>query len=324
MPDQETLPKPRVSVIVPTFNSLPYIEETHASIMSALDYYGEAEAIFCDNGSEDGTTAFFTSRPDPRTQVLHVPDAHIGAVRNAGARIATGDYLLFLDSDCTIPKSYLDSLVATFRATDADAVGSRVVLPSRAPWVPRTWHQMHFPHKSSNVDWLNSANFAVRRDVFQQIEGFSDSLETGEDAEIGARMTRNGYRLYQDLSLVVIHHRNPGTLSQFWRKEIWRGLGMFGTVRQNLFDKPVLMTFLHGVFLVFGLAVLAASSQSIPVRVAETLGLALTVPVAAVIYRAAQNRRLVSPLRSVALYFLYFTARLVSLSRIIRGKIVSI
>jgi len=308
--------RPSITVVIPCFNSRPYLEKCIAAVETALTEYGPATAVFCDNGSEDGSWGLIGEHVGGSVRAIQKPEVSISALRNTGASAADGDFLLFLDSDCTVPPDYLIRVIRSFESTGAAAVGCRVTIPDEAPWIPRVWHRLHAPRRSQYVEWLNSANFAVRREAFQAVGGFAEDCETGEDAEIGARLLQSGFKLFQDLDLEVLHHRNPGDLSSFFRKEVWRGLGMFGTFRQSRFDKPLIMTIGHGVTLLLAVLLLALPIGPIAARVFAALALTVVVPISTVAFRSLQTGRLISPLRATLLYSLYFSARLAALGKI--------
>lgn len=295
--------------MVPTFNSLPYVRALHESVSEAAAHHGSVEILYCDNGSDDGTWQFLSSLQSPLVRCHSIPGVCIGEVRNEGAACSTSEYLMFLDSDCTIPVDYFEKLELTFAESGADAVGCRVVIPGDSSWIARVWSRLHYPSRSSFVDWLNSANFCVRREAFEAVRGFPEDLETGEDAEIGARMRKAGYTLFQDLRLSVLHHRNPESLRSFWEKETWRGLGMFGTMRHERLDKPVILTLLHGGLGLVAVIVLLITNLPLRLRGLIVLALLLTAPTLAVAYRNVQHRRIVAPGRSILLYFVYLSAR---------------
>lgn len=87
-----------VSVIVPTYNSQSYIEETLRSVCEQT--YTELEIIIVDDCSTDNTVSIVQSINDPRFILIRQKiNGGAGAARNAGVEIATGRYIAFLDSD---------------------------------------------------------------------------------------------------------------------------------------------------------------------------------------------------------------------------------
>jgi glycosyltransferase involved in cell wall biosynthesis len=88
-----------ISVIVPVYNVEQYLEECLESIIAA-DII-EAEFILIDDGSTDGSNQILKEYQlkDPRIKLIEQDNAGNGAARNAGLEIASGEYILFLDSD---------------------------------------------------------------------------------------------------------------------------------------------------------------------------------------------------------------------------------
>lgn len=87
-----------VSVILPTFNSAPYIE---ATLRSACEQtYPSLEIIVVDDGSTDDTVSIVNAINDPRVRLIERPEnGGAGAARNVGISAATGRFIAFLDSD---------------------------------------------------------------------------------------------------------------------------------------------------------------------------------------------------------------------------------
>lgn len=102
---------PRFSVIVPVHNVQAYL---HACLDSVLGQsYRDIEVIAVDDRSPDGCGAILDAYAarDERVRVLHLPEnVGLGRARNAGMPHATGDYLLFLDSDDTLTPGALRAL----------------------------------------------------------------------------------------------------------------------------------------------------------------------------------------------------------------------
>ncbi|MFC9281852.1 CDP-glycerol glycerophosphotransferase family protein [Streptomyces collinus] len=94
---------PRFSVIVPCFKVQGFLRECLDSVL--LQSFGDLELIAVDDCSPDDCGAILDEYADrdPRVKVLHLPEnVGLGRARNAGLPHATGDYLLFLDSDDTL------------------------------------------------------------------------------------------------------------------------------------------------------------------------------------------------------------------------------
>ncbi|MCT7984813.1 glycosyltransferase [Laspinema sp. A4] len=88
---------PKVSVIIPAYNSLAYLPETIASVLNQT--YSDFEAIIVNDGSSDRTEEWVSQQSDPRIKLISQPNQGLSGARNTGIAHATGDYLAFLDAD---------------------------------------------------------------------------------------------------------------------------------------------------------------------------------------------------------------------------------
>jgi glycosyltransferase involved in cell wall biosynthesis len=88
-----------VSVIIPAFNAAEYIRQTLHSVLAQT--YQFLEVIVVDDASEDGTDAIVEEfvQKDARVQLVKQCNAGVGAARNAGIRMARGEYIAPLDAD---------------------------------------------------------------------------------------------------------------------------------------------------------------------------------------------------------------------------------
>jgi hypothetical protein len=229
-----------------------------------------------------------------------------------GARQSTADILAFIDSDCLIDATYLLRAWDVLKATGAAATGSKHQLPEDpVGWIEGTWHALHLRPEDGWANYIPSGNLVVRREAFEEVGGFDPTLQTGEDAEFCQRLNAGGDRVYSSSRVSARHLGNPKTILAFVRRERWHGLGMLGTLRGNPLDKVFWLTACHI------LAVLTAA-YLVGLRGAgaapAALGLAEAAPAAALIFRWAQQRRIVRPFRSLVLYNLYVWARAGSLA----------
>ena len=114
---------------------------------------------------------------------------------------------------------------------------------------------------------------------------------TGEDAEIGERLIVAGERIRACPDVRAIHFGNPKSIPQFYRRNVWHGLGMFGTVSWNRLDRPTAMLAVHLIATVVGFAALLTSPLSPVWKVSVALGLQLAAPLATVVYRGHRTGR---------------------------------
>lgn len=89
----------RISVIVPVYKVEPYLDRCITSIVQQT--YSDLEIILVDDGSPDGCPAICDrwAEKDDRIQVIHKENGGVSSARNAGLEVATGQLVMFVDSD---------------------------------------------------------------------------------------------------------------------------------------------------------------------------------------------------------------------------------
>lgn len=112
--------KPAVSVIVPVYKVEQYLDKCVQSILDQT--FRDFELLLVDDGSPDkcGEMCETWAKKDSRIRVIHKPNGGLSDARNAGIGQASGDYLLFVDSDDWIEKDMLATLYGLIREADAD------------------------------------------------------------------------------------------------------------------------------------------------------------------------------------------------------------
>ena len=310
--------KPRISVVVPILNSYRYLPASINSVVAAVHSYGNADLFIMDNGSTDGTWELLVSTYSGLATVQQLMGINISALRNKGAALSAGEFISFIDADCLVAPDYFDRAMKVFAATRADASGSRHSLPDSPHWIEETWDKLRTPRKDGAINYIPSGNFMVRRRAFEAIGGFDETLVTGEDAEICQRLLKAKFSLHSSTEISAIHLGNPKALMQFFRKEVWHGLGMFGTYRGSWLDRPVMMTFAHLLLSTAAVLNLLFVPTALAFRIPCSLILVFLAPAVTVAYRYAMVGRVYRPMRSLWLYYLYLTARVVALLRILQ------
>jgi glycosyltransferase involved in cell wall biosynthesis len=304
----------RISVIVPVRNKAPILRRCLGSIVQAARLDGQVELIFVDNQSTDGSECILSSDFGEHAVLLSSTASNAAGVRNQGVRAASGGILCFLDADCVIPLDYFGRLREVFSHEWIAATGCAVDLPTDKSWVERVWYTLHHRGIGGIRTYLNSGNFAVRAGVFDRMGGFDESLETGEDSNLGERLTSSGHRIVESSALRVLHIDNPTNLVDFFRKEVWHAKGMMGSAGFGHIDKPLALSILHLFLILLALGwTVAAGFTRNPSFLAFAVASLLIVPLMSVSYRRVLARTTGSVVPSLVLYQTYFLARVVAL-----------
>lgn len=110
----------KISVVVPVYNVRTYLEKAVYSIINQK--YENLEIILVDDGSTDGSGELCDQLKeiDNRVVVYHKENGGLSSARNCGARKATGNYVIFIDSDDYIHSEMISSLYDEIKKADAD------------------------------------------------------------------------------------------------------------------------------------------------------------------------------------------------------------
>lgn len=116
---------PKLSVIVPFYGVEDYLAECLDSILAQT--FDDFECILVDDGSTDGSIdiARVYEARDPRLRIVQQQNQGLGPARNTGVRHATGEYLMFVDSDDLLGPRAFSRLVGVLEESGSDfAVGN--------------------------------------------------------------------------------------------------------------------------------------------------------------------------------------------------------
>ncbi|MDO5395385.1 MAG: glycosyltransferase [Bacteroidales bacterium] len=145
-----------ISVIIPVYNVEKYLRQCLESILAQT--FHDYETILVDDGSTDtsGTICDDFASRDSRIKVIHKPNGGLSSARNAGIDVASGNRIIFIDSDDIISPDCLETLHSTALSTGAGIIcgsfthdlhklgkgkGVRTVAAGRA--IEQTLHQTH-------------------------------------------------------------------------------------------------------------------------------------------------------------------------------------
>ena len=170
----------RVSIIIPVLN-----EESTITRLLSQAWIAEAdEIIVADGGSVDRTVELASAH----ATVIH-SDPGRGMQMNAGARIATGDLLLFLHADIVLREGAINAMRKAF--DEPRVVGGCFdIIFDGGDWVSSTFTWIYHHRRPFHIIYGDAGIFC-RREVFIQLNGFKN-LAIMEDYEFARRLWRTG------------------------------------------------------------------------------------------------------------------------------------
>lgn len=112
----------KVSIIVPIYNVEKYLDRCVISLLNQT--YENIEIILVDDGSPDNSPKMCDeyAAGDSRVNVVHKINGGLSDARNAGLEVATGDYILFLDSDDYVELNMIEKLLKVAVTNKSDVV----------------------------------------------------------------------------------------------------------------------------------------------------------------------------------------------------------
>lgn len=212
----------RASVIIPAYNA----EKTLGACLDAcLAQAGDGvEILVVDDGSTDGTAAIVKARPG--IGYHYQPNAGPATARNTGARLTSGDAIVFTDADCIPAPGWLDQLLAGF-TPGVVAVGGTYAAAnpeSRLARVIQAEIAARHATFGDTVDFLGSFNVAYDRKAFEAAGGFNETYRqaSGEDNDLAYRLIDGGGKL-RFTGRAVVAHYHPERLLPYLRTQARHG-----------------------------------------------------------------------------------------------------
>jgi mycofactocin system glycosyltransferase len=284
IPEAVDLPEelPLVSIVIPVKDRAEELQRCLLSLKKISYPLHRTQLIVVDDGSSDDSPQVARA-----FGALLVTSGGCGrgpaAARNVGSRVATGDILAFIDSDCTASEDWLTELIPSFSNSAVAAVGGQVDGMCDESAVDRYEAVMSSlslgkrERSGSTGDdtfYLPSCNLLVRRQAFLHAGGFNDEMHVGEDVDLTWRLRDKGWTI-RYLPAGRIDHEHRSTIRSFMSRRFDYGTseGMLQRIhphrRKRMVVPPLLAVllaltalapFTHGWSLAAALAVLGGDS----------------------------------------------------------------
>jgi glycosyltransferase involved in cell wall biosynthesis len=177
-----------LSIIIPAHNEELLLGRTLDSLLMAVRTITHPhEIMVVDDASTDRTAAV---AEEHGARVIHVNHRQIAATRNAGAREARGDMLLFVDADTIVNDT---ALSAAIDALNNGAVGGgcRFYFEGRLPLYGRIMQSLAMPLYSL-AKLASGCFFFCKREAFEAVGGFDEKLFAAEEAYLSRALHKQG------------------------------------------------------------------------------------------------------------------------------------
>ncbi|NEO25333.1 MAG: glycosyltransferase [Kamptonema sp. SIO4C4] len=242
-----------VSVIIPIYNGEADLPDLLDCLLQQTYPKEEVEYLLVDNNSRDHTADHLQQAVDTFRQhnltLRPLSQAQIQssyAARNTGIRAAQGQICAFTDADCRPQPNWLTHLVQPFENPEIGIVAGEIVaLPShtvleRYADKKDTLSQKHTLNHPF-CPYGQTANLAIRRQIFQDIGLFRPYLTTGGDADICWRILKDSQWQIELAPQAIIRHRHRATLDEL--RSQWRRYGKSNRYLHELYGVDLMRNF---------------------------------------------------------------------------------
>ena len=213
----------RLSIIVPAHNEETFIVPTLRALHLAAGQAGRPfEVIVVDDGSTDRTASLASAEG---ARVVSAAVRQIAGARNAGARAAGGDLLIFVDADTLVPDTVLRQAVAAWRVGAVG--GGAAVRMDRAHPAWADWMMTAVSSMMGRLRWAAGCFVFARRDAFERIGGFDERYFASEEIHLSRALKRLGrFVMIPDAVVTSGRKARTHTFAQFARqcfRLLWPG-----------------------------------------------------------------------------------------------------
>ncbi len=198
--------KPKVSVIMPTYNRVRYLSE---AIQSVLDQtFVDFELIIIDDGSTDDTESLIQGIGDPRIRYAHQQHRGISAAMNHGIRLARGHYIARLDSDDVWLPEMLATQIKVLDTRPRIGLVYSKAQAMNASGTPLEETRAFSPRYADDSfrsmltgDFTCNITIVVRRQYLDKAGPYDESMAVNEDWDMWLRVAEHCQFAFSDLVL---------------------------------------------------------------------------------------------------------------------------
>ena len=220
-----------ISVIIPVYNTKPYLKEAINSIIAQT--YSNLEIILVDDGSTDGSGSICDKYQsiDTRVIVIHQENSGLSAARNAGLDICTGEMISFLDSDDAYCPDMLSTMYSVMQKSGADIVecncslyySSTIMDPDKIDQMPRFFRDNDRSEGTYSIKYTmrmqvqrkiaaNAWNKLYRREVWQDLRFIKG--HNYEDLSIILPIIEKASKVHIINTPLIMHRKRNGSITK--------------------------------------------------------------------------------------------------------------
>lgn len=211
-----------ISLIVAAFKNEELTEKCIKSILRQT--FENIEIILVDECASEKMKDVMGKINDERLKLFLFNEKNswgVGRARNFGASKATGDTLLFTDSDAEMHSNFIEEIMKVFEEHDPDAISGLPVAPKREEtdflsYLLGVEYEARIRAIGEGfVSICSGTCFAVKKEAFEDIGGFIETQTVGEDWFFSQVAEQKGYKIW---------HTNKAKIIVFKWESFWKYL----------------------------------------------------------------------------------------------------
>ncbi len=200
---------PQVSVIIPCYNHGAYVDEAVQSVL--VQTYPDFEIIIVNDGSTDeATNRILETYTQPKTQVLQTSNQGLAQARNNGIAAARGEYILPLDADDRIGRTYLEKAIGVLQRQAT--VG---IVYCKAEFFGEQTGEWGLPPYSLEGMLTSNMIFCsalYRRTDWELVGGYNNGMPAWEDYDLWLSLIGLGRGVYQIPEVLFYYRQRQGSM----------------------------------------------------------------------------------------------------------------
>ncbi len=199
----------KISVIIPLYNKEHFIKDTIYSVLNQS--FSDWEMVIIDDGSTDSSVHIVQSVQDHRIRLYRQENQGVSCARNRGIKLAKGDFIAFLDADDKWMPDYLEKMI-----TLAEEYSDYSVFCST--------HNGHYIRELPTVSIIDdhckypyiywTGCMFIKKVVFDNIGGFREGIQLGEDRDMWLRIGCNYVTVYLNKELAYHPYETENNLAR--------------------------------------------------------------------------------------------------------------
>ncbi|MDD2646404.1 MAG: glycosyltransferase family 2 protein [Patescibacteria group bacterium] len=244
----------KLSIIIVNYNSWKFLDQCLNSLIKFISRI-ETEVIIVDNNSQESALFGYQEKYPFINLILLKQNLGFAAANNMAAKQAKGDVLFFLNPDTIFIEDIFEKISECFKNNKEVGVISPQLILDNGQLQPYSFgrdkmidkiyrgNQTQLIKKNNYLftDWVSGAALAIRRKIFEQINGFDENFFMYfEDRDLCRRVKNLGYKIIVLITTKIIHLGGQSLTSDKKRKTLyyqsqnyyWQK--HYGAIRSNL------------------------------------------------------------------------------------------